>query len=391
MSIALERLRGTLQRGGSTQLGIGPISVECVDATIDLANSLRVPLMLIASRRQIDSAACGGGYVNGWTTEKFAEYVRERDKGGFIVLCRDHGGPWQNYSEVENHMSLEDAMKSAKESFTVDIESGFDIVHLDPSIDLHNEGLSQQQIIDRLFDVYVHCMDNSARCGKDISIEVGTEEQSGVNQDMEVFNEMLKRTGEFCAAQKYPRPLFVVAQTGTLVKETSNIGTFDAPFRLNGSIPAEIQVPTLVETCRRQGIFLKEHNGDYLSNEALLWHRRMGIDATNIAPEFGVGQTRYILRICQEFGLTHEEDKLIEIAYTSGKWKKWILPDSTATDRDRAIIAGHYVYSDEEFVHVKERIRETCKKKGFDFDAGQREAIKMMIMRIMACFGLYNN
>ena len=63
-----------------TLLGIGPMSLNVVDSSIELANQYNLPLMLIASRRQIDSANFGGGYVNNWTTEKFANYVKKKDK-----------------------------------------------------------------------------------------------------------------------------------------------------------------------------------------------------------------------------------------------------------------------------------------------------------------------
>ena len=122
MSKALERLRMSLKQGKKVQLGIGPMSIHCVDAVIEMANAARHPLMLVASRRQIEAASKGGGYVNNWTTKTFAQYVRERDKGGYVVLCRDHGGPWQNRTEVNKKLSIDEAMASAKESFSIDIE-----------------------------------------------------------------------------------------------------------------------------------------------------------------------------------------------------------------------------------------------------------------------------
>ena len=44
-----------------TLLGVGPMSINCVDAVIELGNENNIPLMLIASRRQIDSEYFGGG------------------------------------------------------------------------------------------------------------------------------------------------------------------------------------------------------------------------------------------------------------------------------------------------------------------------------------------
>jgi hypothetical protein len=82
MSKALERLKMSLKQRATVQLGIEPMSIHCVDAVIEMANAARRPLMLVA---QIESAS-RGGYVNNWTTETFAQYVRERDKGEYVVL-----------------------------------------------------------------------------------------------------------------------------------------------------------------------------------------------------------------------------------------------------------------------------------------------------------------
>jgi hypothetical protein len=354
-----------------------------------LANSTRVPLMLIASRRQIECAAQGSGYVNNWATEDFAQYVRERDPGGYVVLCRDHGGPWQSSREVEESMSPEEAMKSAKESFRIDIESGFDIIHLDPSIDIHDEGLAQMTILDRLFELYSYCMDVSSQVGSEIAIEVGSEEQTGVDQDFDVLTNALQRTRSFCNEHSFPTPMFVVAQTGTLVKEMSNVGTFDDPFRKSSAMPAEILVPRVTEMCRSQGVSLKEHNADYLSNEALMWHPRLRINAANIAPEFGVAETRHLLHLFGEFQLEAERDAFLEVAFASGKWKKWMLEGSRATDRDKATIAGHYVFSHPDTEPLVAKLRHACDRHGVDLESSLRDAIKLSIMRIMACFNLY--
>mgnify|MGYP006287654311 CR=1 FL=1 len=82
-----QRLQSFLQKRHCTILGVGPMSVNCVDATIELANEHEVPILMIASRRQIDSEEFGGGYVNNWTTEEFARYVIDRDIKGKILLA----------------------------------------------------------------------------------------------------------------------------------------------------------------------------------------------------------------------------------------------------------------------------------------------------------------
>ena len=87
-----EKIEGYLKKNRCTLLGVGPMSANCVDAAIELANQYESPLILIASRRQIDSEDFGGGYVNNWSTERFADYVIDRDKKGKIFRARDHGG-----------------------------------------------------------------------------------------------------------------------------------------------------------------------------------------------------------------------------------------------------------------------------------------------------------
>ena len=63
-----------------TLLGVGPMSKNITESAIEIANDFNIPLMLIASRRQIDSEEFGGGYVNNWTTKEFAKFVRNKDK-----------------------------------------------------------------------------------------------------------------------------------------------------------------------------------------------------------------------------------------------------------------------------------------------------------------------
>ena len=148
--LSIEKLNNFLPKSKHTLLGIGPMSKNCTDACIELANENNVPLMLIASRRQIDSNESGGGYVNNWTTEKFSDYVKSHDNNKNIILCRDHGGPWQNDSEKNEKLNFDQAMESAKKSFTVDIKSGFQIIHIDPTTDIHTE-ISKEKIFERIF------------------------------------------------------------------------------------------------------------------------------------------------------------------------------------------------------------------------------------------------
>ncbi|RJQ29486.1 tagatose-6-phosphate kinase [Candidatus Parcubacteria bacterium] len=379
-----DRLDVLLKARQCTLLGIGPMSKLCVDATIEIANELDIPLMLIASRRQIEAASHGGGYVNGWTTETFAEYVRTHDAKSNVLLARDHGGPWQNYSEVKGGLNLQEAMKSAKQSYETDIKSGFDMIHIDPSIDIHKRP-SFEEVLERLFELYLHCVEYARSLGKEVFFEFGTDEQGEGLHDLEELEALTEEITDFCSKHRLPKPYFVVAQTGAKVKETKNVGVIADPGE-SGAVKAQLK--KLVAICNRYGVRLKGHNGDYLSDDTLRWHPEIGIHALNVAPEFGVAETKALIKVCDDLGLKSERDQFLTLALNSRKWDKWLLADTKATDFDRAVIAGHYVFATPEFTKIKARIAFASRARGLDLDQYLKEAIKSSIMRYVSSLNL---
>lgn len=372
-----------------TILGVGPMSTNCIDAVIELSNEYEIPILLIASRRQIDAKEFGGGYVNHWTTDQFAEYVFARDKGGNVYLCRDHGGPWQNTVEQEKNLGFYKAMESAKYSYRMDIDSGFQIIHIDPSIDIHKSP-SMEEIIDRVLELYEYCWSYAEKQHKSIEFEIGTEEQSGSTGSVLEFEKMLQHINRYCDKYHMPRPLFVVVQNGTKVLETRNVGSFDIPVRVAEEVAPEIQIPFMASICRDNDVLIKAHNTDYLSDDSLRWYPRLGIHAANVAPEFGIVETRAILDILEQNGLYKLVDQFIEIAYRSGKWKKWMAPNTHTNIREKAIICGHYIFSSDEFLELKQKGIMELTKKGIDLDEYLKVQVKKSIKRYLMDFRMVN-
>ncbi|GHU04114.1 tagatose-6-phosphate kinase [Alphaproteobacteria bacterium] len=380
-----QRLLRYLHKRRCTLLGIGPMSVNCVDAVLELANVHEIPLMLIASRRQIDSERFGGGYVNRWTTDELARYVIDRDKKGKVLLARDHGGPWQNSKEVEARLTLRRAMESAKASYLSDIEAGFEILHIDPSVDIHGSP-GRDEILDRLFELYEFCWVEAQRLRREVIFEIGTEEQSGGTNTVEEQIATIEAVQAFCRKNHLPLPSFIVLQTGTKVMETRNIGSFDTPFRVAGELPAEIQVPKMIEVCNRYDILMKEHNTDYMSDETLMWHPRLGIHAANVAPEFGVTETRALVDMLEANGCEKLAGDFLELSYASRKWEKWVIDSKTLPERECAIISGHYVFSDPGCLEIKSKAIRALSKKGIDLENYLKENVKKAIMRYLLNF-----
>ncbi|MCK5602896.1 class II D-tagatose-bisphosphate aldolase, non-catalytic subunit [Candidatus Pacearchaeota archaeon] len=382
-----EKLKRFMDSRRCTLLGVGPMSKNCVDAAIELSNDYEIPLMLIASRRQIEAEELGGGYVNNWSTERFCEYVIEHDLKGKIILARDHGGPWQNNFEKEQKLSFRKAMESAKKSFQIDIESGFEMIHIDASVDIFSD-LTVDETLLRIFELYEFCWSIAQQNKRKIIFEIGSEEQSGSNRNQFDTEYIISETIDFCEKNNLPAPSFVVIQTGTKVLETKNVGTFDTPFRIKDELPAEIEIPKMLDICNKYNILLKQHNTDYLSDEALAWHPKLGIHSANVAPEFGVVETLAFIKILEKYKLNNLIEKFIKISYESKKWKKWMLPESNAGKMEKAVIAGHYVFSDPGFVELKTHAKTELQRHNIDLDEYLKAQIKKSIMRYIKNFRL---
>ncbi len=362
-------LRNYMRSARHPLLCMGPMSKNTVDAVITFANRIQMPIPLIASRRQIESEEFGGGYVNGWNTRTFSEYVRARDKG-FVLLCRDHGGPWQG--EGEASLDQPAAMARARRAFLDDIANGFDVLHLDPS--LQGGNLTDPQVLNMLFELYSFVCDTALQTGAPIEIEVGTEQQSGMFSDARELVSFLKTITTFCEKHQYQKPLFCVVQTGTLVKEMRNVGFTEG--RKNESFDQKYAVETMEKTVKYlsdiaciNGVFVKEHNGDYLSDGSMALRRKLEIGGVNVAPELGVFESKALISTCIELGLMREAEALLGIFYNSNKWVKWLSAESQATDFDKAIIAGHYTFAKPEFLEIKAKISDHAARKQIDLDS----------------------
>ena len=378
-----QRLKDYRKNKNCTLLGVGPMSKNCIDATIELANEYCTPLMLIASRRQIDSEQFGGGYVENWTTEQFADYVIYKDTQKNIILARDHGGPWQNELEISNKLYLDDAMQSAKESYRADIDAGFQMLHIDPSVDIHaNPNIDQ--VLERVYELYEFCWTYSQQKKQDVIFEIGTEEQNGSNNTQEELEYTLECMRKFCKSNKLPYPSFIVIQAGTRVMEMRNVGSFDSPIRVANELPPEIQIPKMISICKHYRIFMKEHNADYLSTDSLKWQPRLGIHAANIAPEFGVAESKAFINLMENSNQNILLEEFLRISYDSKKWEKWMINATSASDKDRAIISGHYIFSTAECLELKNQARFHIK----DLDTQLKNKVKESVFRYMKAFNL---
>ena len=376
-------LKDILDKKKSTLLGVGPMSLNCVNATVEIANEKKIPLMMIASRRQIDCAEFGGGYVNNWSTEDYSTYVKKIDHNSNIILSRDHGGPYQNNLEIENNLTLENAMACAKKSFEIDIINDFKVIHIDPSIDPSGQ-LKTEEILNRIKELYIFCIETASKYNKKIIIEIGTEEQSGGTNTIEELDYSLNSITEFCNKNSLQKPFFVVVQTGTKVMETKNIGIFK---EVSENFEAS-HIPDLIKLCSKYGIYMKQHNTDYLDDNFLSKHPFFGIHAANVAPEYGVVETKKLLEILEQNNLKKLRDEFINLCVQSRKWVKWAIDADKLDDYQKTIICGHYLFSNPIFTELKKNISNETQLAMDDLDLILKDSVKKSILRYVKDFNL---
>lgn len=398
-----------LQKTGesATLLGIGPMSKNCVQATLELSHEDDYPVMFIASRNQVDADELGGGYVNGWNQFTFAKAVEEvAEEIGYdnlYYLCRDHGGPWQRDQERNDHLPTELAMELGQKSYTADIEAGFDLLMIDPTKDPFEVGkvIPLDTVLERTVDLIEFCeKERKARNLPEIGYEVGTEETNGGLTSTETYETFILRLKDELEKRGLPMPTFIVGQTGTLTRKTEQVGTFNFKNAYD-----------LAQMAKQYGVGLKEHNGDYLDDITLLEHIPSEITATNVAPQYGTEETRAYLNLAAvearlvENGLVKEasntRETLLIHAIKSERWRKWMVGEQKELTVEQILdsgddqlqaeildIAGHYTFNDDEVKAEIEKLYANLKEYNID---GQRyvvDHIKRPIRDYAECYNL---
>lgn len=399
-----EVVEKTYSIGDVTLIGVGPMSENVVESCIELAKEKDFPLMFIASRNQVDLKKFGGGYACGWDQFDFVNSIKRiADKNNYqdYYVCRDHGGPWQRDEEREAHIPLEEAMSKAKESYLADIKAGFDLLMIDPTKDPFIKG----KVVDINFvlDKTVELIDYCEKKRKElhlpaISYEVGTEETNGGLTDLGEYDSFLTKLNDELDARSLPRPIFAVGQTGTLVQSTRQAGVFDF-----------VKASELSVMAAKHGVFLKEHNADYLAEPFLLEHIPAHVSAANVAPEFGTMETRAYVILCEmelslmKNGLIKKPSNfrniLLEEAVRTNRWRKWVDGKKSVASFDEIMddeelssevldIAGHYTLSEKRIKEGREYLYRNLSKAGIDGNGFVKEYIKSAVMKYVSCFNM---
>ena len=177
--------------------------------------------------------------------------------------------------------------------------------------------------------------------------EVGTEEA------IRKFtpNELYKLLEELSNYNFFKNIKYAVVQSGVGIDlgKRINIGKYD-----------EVRLSEFIDVCKHWKVLSKEHNGDYLTNQEIKDKFSVGLDALNIAPEFGQLET-----LCYLEHIGDDIEDYYKICYDSKRWEKWVDDDFIPEDNKKELIkiCGHYVLSDKKFLEIKPNIDDKIKQK----------------------------
>jgi tagatose-1,6-bisphosphate aldolase non-catalytic subunit AgaZ/GatZ len=327
-ALLVDLLRGPLAdaaRPGArhTLLAVCPNSEAVARAALRAAQEANAPLLYAATLNQVDR---DGGYT-GWTPAALTDVVRrEAERLGLdvpVLIGLDHGGPWKKDAHRLQNLDYDAAMRAVKRSITACVEAGYDLLHLDPTVDPHlpsDRPVPIDTIVERTVELMRHAEDaRRAASRSPIAYEVGTEEVSGGLQSEARFQSFLERLDEALRIHDLPAPAFVVGDVGTTLAGAD----FDADRARRLTAAATTQM----------GALLKGHyTDDVAAPEA---YPLSGMGGANVGPGLAaveVDALRQLVRLERRLdadsGLL---DTLRDAVVDSGRWRKWLSEDEAGT------------------------------------------------------------
>lgn len=368
---------GELQKEGQpprTLFAVCPNSISVIKAALRAAKRNNAPLKFATTLNQVDY---DGGYTR-FTQSEFVRYVkRECEKINFqgpVIIAVDHGGPWLKDLQTIEKWPLEKAMDGIKRSFEEAVRSGYDLIHVDPTVDIFikpGEAISIRVVASRTVELITHIESFRKKNNlPPVSYEVGTEEVHGGLADEKTFDNFLSLLKQGLAEKGLEDvwPCFIVGKVGTDLHTT----TFDPEV-----------AAALTAKAKPLGSLIKGHYTDGVTNPEE--YPRSGMGAANVGPEFTVSEYEALTELEKIEDELFSQDRIpvksniIKLLWTavidSNRWKKWLLPEEKGLkfddiDQERKtwlISTGcRYIWQNPEVVVSRYQLYDNLKTNGIE-------------------------
>ncbi|MCD6564268.1 MAG: class II D-tagatose-bisphosphate aldolase, non-catalytic subunit [Thermoproteales archaeon] len=368
-----------------TILGVSPISKHIVKGALLAAKECDAPMMFIASLNQIDY---DGGYT-GWTPKSFTKFLENEVKRlgivSPIILALDHGGPWLKDLHIQRGYSFEEALESTYKSIESAIIAGYDVIHIDTTVDPYTISLSTEIVARRTLDLLEFAED--VRKSHDISLidyEIGSDRWK--YKDEKHSSELVSLILKGLRKRKLDkvRVIFMVGDVGTKV--------------IPGNLLNVEKAKKLVNVASKYGLYLKTHSTDYVTNPEVF--PMIGIGGANIGPMFADIEYKVVKELAireknlYEKGEIRKYSEILENLYKSiledGRWRKYSKVDLDKLDEDkRELILGlcsRYVW-----FRINSKLDEMIRNlsdAGMDAESIIVEELKNIIIKYLKSFNL---
>lgn len=381
-----------------TLLGACPNSMSVIKASFRAAKRNNAPIIFVATLNQVD---CDGGYT-GMTQSDFVKVLKQEarryDYTGDYVIAIDHGGPWLKDRQTIEKWSYEKAMEGVKHSFEKAVEAGYDMIHVDPTVDRtlpKGEIINIETVAARTIELITHVENYRKSIGKPkISYEVGTEEVHGGLANQDVFNKflVLLKDGLERNGCSDAWPDFIVGKVGTDLSTTY----FDPEVARN-----------LTCTVAKYGSYIKGHYTDGVENPEE--YPLCGMGAANVGPEFtiseydaleeleGIEKNLYDEgRIALLSGMTKTVENLV---VESGRWTKWVEEGESSEDfysigKDRrqwlVSTGARYIWQNPAALAARHTLYDNLKENGIEAEDIVLSNIEKDIDKYFNAFNIVN-
>ena len=168
--------------------------------------------------------------------------------------------------------------------------------------------------------------------------------------------------------------------------EDKNIGNFNKIENLRDLKRKNKEFLKINDFLIRNKIFTKIHNVDYLSDKHLHFLKKSKVGAINVAPEFGVVETRAFIKTLRDNNLNEILKEFLRLSYNSKKWQKWVINKNKISKFKCSELAGHYIFSSNDFKNLKKEANKYLLKKNIQLNEIMYSAVKNTVSRYLKIF-----
>ena len=398
MDYILRRIKELEQKTGQKRCVFAacPNSLAVLRSALRSAKRNNAPVKFAATLNQVD---IDGGYT-GMTPAEFVKTVREEARKinltSAVIIAVDHGGPWLKDIQRLEKWTFEKAMEGIRESFKAVIDAGYDLIHVDPTVDITqpaNEPLPISIVVERTLELIEFTEKYRREKGyKKLAYEVGTEEVHGGLADINVFKQFLTLLKDGLQKRNLEDvwPCLVVGKVGTDLHTT----LFDVKV-----------AEELVNIAGTYGSHIKGHYSDNVDNPED--YPLSGMGAANIGPEFTEREYEGLLELDSieenlfNKGLLPKRAFIKQILWNSviqsKRWTKWLQKGESEDDfysisperQEWLIKTGcRYIWNNNEIVAARAKMTDNLRSRGIDADFIISSAIEHSMDKYFERFNL---